>query len=341
VDIELRHLRYFIAVAEEGSFTAGARRVHVAQQVLSTQIRQLESALGVVLLNRTARGVQLSPAGEAFLESSRSVLQAVGNAVASARNAAVALAGRLRVGLHVAASGDRPSRLLAGFAEQHPRLELALRTFELDQPAAGLLDGSSDVAFIRSPVTAEGIASIVVDTEERVFVLPAGHPLASRPALTLADTAGQAWIAAAPARDGSPPTAWRDDWLVVPRPGGAQPVVGAVAATLDEWREHVAAGRGISLCPASSEQYYARPGIAFVRAEHVPMAYTHLAWRASDRRNTIKALVTFATSGDTGPVVQAGRPADSYPATAATAASAMARSSAPVIAPATPTPPAT
>lgn len=307
MDIELRHLRYFIAVAEEGSFTAGARRVHVAQQVLSTQIRQLETALGVMLLDRTGRGIRLSPAGEAFLGASRVALQAFGNAVASARNAADALDGRLRVGLHVAASGDLPSQILARFAQRHPGLALPLRTFDLDQPAAGLLDGSSDVAFIRAPVTADGIASVVVSSEERVFVLPARHPLASRPALTLDDVAGQAWIAAAPARDGSPPAAWRDDWLVVPRPGGEQPVVGAVAATLDEWREHVAAGRGISLCPAASERYYARPGIAFVPARQVPLTRTHLAWRAGDQRAVIAALATFAADGGAGPARAAGQ----------------------------------
>lgn len=347
MEIELRHLRYFVAVAEEGSFTAGARRLHVAQQVLSTQIRQVESALGVVLLDRTTRGIRLSAAGEAFLDGARVALLAVGNAVESARNAAGALTGRLRVGLHVAASGDRPSQILAGFAARNPGLDMPLRTFELDQPAAGLLDGSSDVAFIRAPVTAAGLASVVVATEPRVFVLPAGHPLTARPVLTLADTAGLPWIAAAAARDGSPPETWRDEWLMVPRPGGEHPVVGAVAVTLDEWREHVAAGRGISLCPASSERYYARPGIAFVPARGVPPARTHLAWRTSDKREVVRSLALFAAADGAGgadgapPDGQAGQPSRAYPVTAATAASAMSRSSAPVIAPATPTPPAT
>jgi len=74
MNIELRHLRYFVAVAEEASFTAAARRVHVAQQVLSTQIRQLEELVGAVLLRRTSRGVVLTPAGSAFLEAARETL---------------------------------------------------------------------------------------------------------------------------------------------------------------------------------------------------------------------------------------------------------------------------
>jgi DNA-binding transcriptional LysR family regulator len=86
--IELRHLRYFVAVAEEASFTAAAQRVHVAQQVLSTQIRQLEDSVGAQLLNRTSKGATLTPAGAAFLTSARDTLAGLDRAVASARNAA-------------------------------------------------------------------------------------------------------------------------------------------------------------------------------------------------------------------------------------------------------------
>ncbi|MFI5066290.1 MAG: LysR substrate-binding domain-containing protein [Streptosporangiales bacterium] len=95
-------------------------------------------------------------------------------------------------------------------------------------------------------------------------MLPVGHPLASRDCLRLGDTEALPWIAAAAATDGCHPTAWRDDWLLSPRPGGAEPVIGATAATIDEWREYVVAGRGVSLCPASAETFHARPGLAFV-----------------------------------------------------------------------------
>ena len=88
MNVELRHLRYFVAVAEEASFTSAARRVHVAQQVLSTQIRQLEESLGVQLLERTRRGVLLTAAGEAFLDSARETLSALERGVTAARNAA-------------------------------------------------------------------------------------------------------------------------------------------------------------------------------------------------------------------------------------------------------------
>ncbi|MEP7024002.1 MAG: LysR family transcriptional regulator, partial [Actinomycetota bacterium] len=96
--MELRHLRYFAAVAEDASFTAAARRLHVAQQVLSTQVRQLEDQLGVELLVRTSRGAVLTPAGRAFLAGARDTLAALDRAGAAARNAAGAIEGTLPVG---------------------------------------------------------------------------------------------------------------------------------------------------------------------------------------------------------------------------------------------------
>src|SRR5207248_4368710 len=115
MNIELRHLRYFRAVAEAASFTAAARTVHVAQQVLSAQIRQLEDALGVQLLERTSRGVALTAAGAAFLDGARSTLADLDRAVAAARNAARSVSGELAVGLNVAAGGELPTRLIAAF----------------------------------------------------------------------------------------------------------------------------------------------------------------------------------------------------------------------------------
>ena len=126
-------------------------------------------------------------------------------------------------------------------------------------------------------------------------MLPAGHPLAGRARLSLADTAGLPWIAAETATDGSDPTRWRDDWLVNPRPGGDQPIIGAVARTIEEWREHVVAGRGISLCPASAENFYARPGLAFVPSRDVPAAQLCVAWRADDTNPAVGRFVEVIT----------------------------------------------
>jgi DNA-binding transcriptional LysR family regulator len=301
MNIELRHLRYFVAVAEDASFTAAARRVHVTQQVLSSQIRQLEDVLGARLLERTARGVVLTPAGAAFLDGARDTLAVLDRGVAAARNAARAISGELSVGLNVAAGGELPTTLLAEFGRAYPQIEVRLRSFDLAEPAAGLLDRRTDVAFVRPPVQAPGLRLASLGEEPRVFVLPAGHPLAGRDCLELSDVAGLPWIAAEMAADGCDPACWRDDWLVSPRPGGDLPIIGAVARTIDEWREHVVAGRGISLCPASAETFHGRPGLVFVASRGVPPAQLCVAWRAADTSPAVRRFVEIATAAAGGP----------------------------------------
>jgi DNA-binding transcriptional LysR family regulator len=296
MDIELRHLRYFVAVAEEAGFTAAAGRMHVTQQVLSAQVRQLEDAVGTVLLSRTSRGVVLTAAGAAFLDVAREILASLDRGVAAARNAARAVSGRLAVGLSAATGGLARSRVLAAFSAAYPSVAVDLVSYDLAHPAAGLLDHGTDVALLRPPVEAPGLAVEVVASEPRVFVLAAGHPLASRSALDLAEVAGLPWVATPLSVDGCAPGAFRDDWLMVPRPGGGVPAVGAVARTIEEWREHIVAGRGIGLCPASAEAFSARPGTVFVPARGVPPTSLCVAWRADDLRPAVLAFAKVATS---------------------------------------------
>jgi DNA-binding transcriptional LysR family regulator len=301
MNIELRHLRYFVAVAEESGFTAAARRAHVTQQVLSAQIRQLEDAVGTALLARTSRGVVLTAAGSAFLDSARETLASLERGMAAALHASRVVVGRLTVGLSAATGGLARSRVLAAFSAAYPSVDVDLAVYDLAHPAAGLLDHGTDVALLRPPVSAAGLAMELVESEERVFVLAADHPLASRSFLELSEVAGLPWVAAALSVDGCAPAAFRDDWLAAPRPGGgipvAGPVIGAVARTIEEWREYVVAGRGIGLCPESAEAFSARPGTVFVPARGVPPTSLCVAWRADDRRPAVLGFVTVATSG--------------------------------------------
>src|SRR5258708_10398177 len=152
MNIELRHLRYFVAVAEEASFTSAARRVHVAQQVISSQIRQLEDFLGVRLLERTSRGVEITAAGSAFLDSARDTLATLDRGVTAARNTAHVIRGQLNVGLNVAAAGETPTTLLAAFQQARPQTEAVLRTFDLTQPPAGLPNHPTHAALLLPPL---------------------------------------------------------------------------------------------------------------------------------------------------------------------------------------------
>jgi DNA-binding transcriptional LysR family regulator len=270
--------------------------VHITQQVLSTQIQQLETILGVQLLERSSRGASVTAAGASFLDGARSTLAELDRAASAARNSAHAIRGVLPVGLSVAAGGDLPTKILAAFQREEPGAEIRLNSFELTHPAGGLLDRSTDVAFVRPPIRAAGLQLATLAEEPRVWVLPSGHPLAGRDCLLLGDTEALPWIAAAAATDGCHPTAWRDDWLLSPRPGGAPPVIGATARTIDEWREYVAAGRGVSLCPASAETFHARPGITFVPGTGVPATRLCLAWRADDPSPAVQRFVAVGVA---------------------------------------------
>ena len=299
MNIELRHLRYFVAVAEEASFTAAARRVHVAQQALSTQIRQLEDAVGTRLLDRTNKGAALTPAGAAFLAAARETLAGLDRGVAAARNAARALSGTLSVGLGSGCENETRTRLLGDFERAYPDVKVSFQNFDMTQPSAGLLDHSSDVALVRPPVAAPGIELAVVRSEPRMFVLPVGHPLADRAELTLADVAGLPFVTAELATDGCEPRAWQDEWLIEPRPGGDVPIIGATARTVDDWCEHVAAGHGIGLCPASAARFHDRPGVCFVPSAGLPPAVMCVAWRTGDTRPAVQRFVSLAA--ESGP----------------------------------------
>ena len=131
------------------------------------------------------------------------------------------------MGLQAATGGSVRTRVLAAFEQAYPEVSVGLVGHDMTKRPPRLLDHSADVALLRPPVDAAGILLEQVSQEPRVFALPAGHPLASRPVLGLADVAGLPWVAAPLAVDGCSPARWRDDWLVAPRPGGDVPVVGA------------------------------------------------------------------------------------------------------------------
>ena len=299
MNIELRHLKYFVAVADEASFTAAAHRVHVAQQVLSTQIRQLEDAVGTQLLNRTNKGATLTPAGAAFLTAARQTLAGLDRGVAAARNAARAVSGKLSVGVSSGCENETRTQLLTAFERAYPDVEMHLQVFDMTQPSAGLLDHSSDVALLRPPVAAPGIELATVRSEPRVFVLPAGHRLAACEELRLADVGGLPFVTAGLAIDGCEPRAWQDDWLIRPRPGGDVPIIGATARTVDDWCEHVAAGHGIGLCPASAAMFHGRPGVCFIPGAGLPPATMCVAWRSGDTRPAVQRFVSLAAESVT------------------------------------------
>jgi DNA-binding transcriptional LysR family regulator len=176
--MELRHLRYFVAVAEELHFGRAAARLHIAQPPLSQQIRRLEDEVGAQLLARTSRSVALTPAGGAFLARARRILAGVEEASAEAARIARGEAGHLDVGfVSSAITLGVPERIQA-FRTAYPDVRLQLFEGQTALTLRRLADRSIDVGIVRDADAATGIAVVTLATERFVAVLPAGHPRA-------------------------------------------------------------------------------------------------------------------------------------------------------------------
>jgi LysR family transcriptional regulator, hca operon transcriptional activator len=176
--VELRHLRYFVAVAEELNFTRAAARLRTAQPSLSQQIRRLEGEVGVQLLERTNRRVQLTAAGRAFLREARELLNHADRAVQAAVRADAGQMGTLSVGVMPAAEIQILPRILPAVASRLPDVKLSLHSVPFADTLAGLRNQSLDVSFLWAPIEEPDLKTYEVLKQRVLVALPAGHPLA-------------------------------------------------------------------------------------------------------------------------------------------------------------------
>jgi len=282
--VHLRDLRALIAVAEEGSVTAAADRLHLAQPALSKRLLALERELGVALLERLPRGVALTEAGRVLLDPARAAITAWDDGLTAMQR--LSNSRELVIGMQTAVGRGLQRRALARFRELAPGVVPSLRLVSWDDPTAGLMDGSSDVAFIWLPGTVDGLDCVTLAVEPRLVALPAGHPLAVREGIALPDLLDEPFVAL-PATAG----VLRDFWLAADDRGGRPAVIGAVVLTADAALEAVAAGLGVVLIAAGNVPLYERPGVVTRPVDGLTDATLALAWRADDRRLDVAAFV--------------------------------------------------
>jgi len=190
--MELRTLRYFVAVAEERHFGRAATRLHMSQPPLSRAIKQLESNMGAALLQRSTAGVMLTPAGAELLGQARTLLDQADQV--RARVAVAAGAATITVGI-LGDSAERSATLLAAtYRRQHPGVEVRIRETDLTDPTFGLRAGLVDVALTRGPFNETGLTVQTLRTDPVGAVLRADDPLARRDRLKLADLAQRRWF---------------------------------------------------------------------------------------------------------------------------------------------------
>ncbi|NEW97181.1 LysR family transcriptional regulator [Rhodopseudomonas sp. BR0G17] len=191
--MEIRHLRYFAAVARHLNFTAAADSLGVAQPPLSQQIRDLEAEIGTPLFERTTRRVALTRAGEDFLKQALAILERAETAVQRARSIGAGTAGILNVGLTGSVLTGPLGRAIQQFALNYPNVDLRIHEMSPDRQVAALKSGQTDVSFLRCPPQDAEIASELAWQESVRLVLPKGHALSTRK-VTLADLRDESFV---------------------------------------------------------------------------------------------------------------------------------------------------
>ncbi|MDQ3630548.1 MAG: LysR substrate-binding domain-containing protein [Actinomycetota bacterium] len=288
--MELRHLRYFVAVAEELHFHRAAERLHISQPPLSQQIRALEAELGVQLLERTRRSVTLTAAGAVFLRDVREILDAVDAAAETVRSVARGEAGRLALGFVGSAMHGALPGVLRAHRRTFPRVQLVLTELPTAGQLEALMAGRIDVGVIRPPVREPGLAFETIHTEPLVVALPEDHELAARREIALADLAAEPFVLLArreaPGLHESLRRAMAD--------AGGVPKVVQEAREMQTVVGLVAAGLGVSLVPASVGADEHR-GVAFRPvAGTAPTVELALAWRPDDHSPVLAAFLDTA-----------------------------------------------
>ena len=193
--MELRHLRYFVAVAEEGSLTVAAeKRLHTAQPSLSRQMRDLEDQVGVKLMSRGVRGVELTAAGRAFLDHARLALTQAEAAVEAARRAAEPLKPAFALGFLTGTEIDWLPKAMRILHDQLPNMKLTIASQYSPDLAAELMRGRLDAAFMRPEPHADDLAYRRVLAEPLVLVFPSDHRLAARKTIDLREIVGETFV---------------------------------------------------------------------------------------------------------------------------------------------------
>src|SRR5712692_8394251 len=282
--MELRHLRYFVAVAEEGHVTRAAARLGIQQPPLSQQIRVLEAELQVQLFRRKPRGVELTQAGEALFAEAQAILRQIEHAVTATRRAARGEVGRIGLGFTSSASFHPfVPRVIREYREAHPLVALSLDESGTGELVEALLAERLDAAFVRSPIgAAPGIATHSVLEETMVAVLPAGHKLAAGSAarpLALPALATETFILY---RRPLGPGLY-DAIIASCQRAGYSPKIGQEAPRMLATLSLVAAGLGVTLVPHSMRRLRVH-GVAYrsLDRESGPVAPLNLAYRRGE-----------------------------------------------------------
>ena len=292
VDVDLRLVRYFIAVAEHQHFGRAAEDLRVAQPSLSRQVRRLEQQLGARLLDRTPRGPRLTEAGEVFLAQGKALLRSASRAAASTR--AAAQPNRLTIGYITNLIVTPAVRELR---HQHPDADVQTRHLDWNEPRAALLDHRVDAAVTRLPLSTDQLHVTILYDEPRVLVVPLDHRLAGKESITLDDIPDEPLPR-------TPDPDWNAFWRVDPRPDGSAAPDGPRLDTVEDKFELIASGQAVAIMPTGSGITTLRPDLTEIPLEGVEPSHVVLATRTGDRNRLLTAFRKSAQTHLTGPALE-------------------------------------
>src|SRR5450755_1550364 len=296
VDVDLRLLRSFVTMAEEGNVGRAARRLYISQPALSKQLQRLEAFLDVELFHRHHRVLRLTPAGVAFLDDAGKLLAQAAEITTRARNTARAGASQVTVAF-VAGLVDLASALLQS-AQQQPDLDVRLLRVDWTDQTDCLRTGRADLSLVRLPIDERDLEHQVLISEPRVAGLANTHPLAARTALSICELEAEPIIRT---------SNQQDYWTVNPRPSGNAPILGPLANTVEEMLAVVSSGRCMCITAQSLAQANAHPGIAWVPITDISPSSVALTWPAQTPPAQLRDLAGLAQR--TAVAVTSGTPA--------------------------------
>jgi DNA-binding transcriptional LysR family regulator len=286
--MDLRSLRYFVAVAEERHFGRAAARLHMTQPPLSRAIKQLETDVGALLLHRSPAGVTLTPAGTALYEEARALLEHAEHA--RARVSAAAGTATFTIGT-LADSGEEAGTGLAdAFRERNPGVHVRIREADLTDPTTGLRAGLVDAALTRMPFDRTGISIRELRSDPVGVVLRADDPLAGRDTLQVRDLDDRRWFQFPDGTD----ALWRAYWNGT-APGGTIRD-GPVVRTVGECVQAVLWSGTIGLAPLTPLGHAWPPGLTVVPLADMGPSRLVVAWNKADANRLIRSLIQTATA---------------------------------------------
>ncbi|MCV7437717.1 LysR substrate-binding domain-containing protein [Mycobacterium seoulense] len=289
IDLDLRLVGYFVAVAEHRHFGRAANALRIAQPSLSRQIRRLEQQLGVRLLDRTPQGTRLTEAGEVFLPRAKALLRAAAQAAAQAR--AAAQPSRITIGY---TTGMIVTPAVREMRREHPDAEVQVTHLDWGHALDALHGHRVDAVVTRLPFPTDGLHVTVLYDEPRVLAVPIDHRLAGRDFVTLDDIADEPM----PRVRNSDP-AWSAYWRIDPRPDGRRAPDGPFIDALEDKFELIASGQAVAIT-AGFHGNSLRPDITTVPLKGVDPCHVVLATRAGDRSRLVAAFRKLAEAHLTG-----------------------------------------